>query len=350
MMNVQYGKTYSESASQLDSNEAASTYKAAGSLEKFFPNLHDDKALSKFTMFRMARGVIEKRENGGLDASLCMTELFAVEEGRQLHRYPPDLGPAVCVRSENDRVYIGANTIKQASSARYGNFGYDHKVLGNYSINPSTQEIQYQSEGEFSIPMLANSDFGAYAEYYQLANGKFMVPQASAKGCTYACAAMLLLDQGCLEANETNVNLVLRDHNGHAFNSSREFDELIQELHEISSRAPIRYEHVAICETDLEGRKQVIESLKENLDRYGSCIFDTGGHVVMIDKIEGNILDGTFSATVRDPYHGMHVEIKDPDFIFTSSAPQLEPDDPRILKLDAIFLSKKEEGAPLELD
>ncbi|WP_174998855.1 hypothetical protein [Burkholderia lata] len=141
---------------------------------------------------------------------------------------------------------------------------------------------------------------------YPLPEGKFMVPQDGFRTCTYACELMMLLDQ-----KKIDVDALTRMEFRTA--GRREMSDIVWSLERRTGIQPMMVEHKLNYKRGLfskdDSRKRVWRDLKSKINEFGPCILSKGGHVVMLDSVREE--NGKFFLTIREPFHGTCLELKE---------------------------------------
>ncbi|AQW28588.1 hypothetical protein B0B51_00095 [blood disease bacterium A2-HR MARDI] len=85
-----------------------------------------------------------------------------------------------------------------------------------------------------------------------------------------------------------------------------------------------------------ESRQKAWRDLKDKIDQFGPCIMEKGSHVVMLDNIREE--NGAFFLTIRDPFHGANVELRDSAALFGGLGGKSDS----AIRFTAIFLREQQ--------
>jgi hypothetical protein len=117
-------------------------------------------------------------------------------------------------------------------------------------------------------------------------NGKSVIQQLATRGCTEACVAMFLADNG----KEVDWHELMKCNLG-------KVDGMVRRLESAGLRA-------------MTDTVQSLAELKRRIEMYGSAIVSVntgyGAHMIIADSISEDLT----TAVVRDPYHGWQITVK----------------------------------------
>ncbi len=177
------------------------------------------------------------------------------------------------------------------------------KEIAGYQIDKEKKEGAFYVNGKPQSPDFTNFVYFVYS----LNDGRYLVPQAEVRGCTYACEEMLLLDHGCLTIEDLKNKKEILDHRG----SFRNMVDVVASIKRriTNHKKRLKYYKVKIktfekLHASESGKDSPIESLRKLIEKHGPCIFIFCGHAIMLDKIEINKASGERLFTTRDPFHG----------------------------------------------
>jgi hypothetical protein len=278
----------------------------ASSSQTHQSSVYSDKthrAIEPYIGPRNFQSVIGAIGSAGLSwhPSICGAKQFSQEpmvrcsDGR-IRRFPPSHGPSkkyneqlrdgMIYDSPSHLVTQRIGSIEPSEDLTQASF-----VVSDYSISPIT--------------------VGPYAAY-PLPSGQFMVPQMTFLDCTNACELMMLLDHGDVSVDDKYVP--------NSSDMRRRLHNLSDTLQSRTGRTSHITKHSINYNDGLfsrhPSRKETWRDISSKIDQMGSCILakgDGGGHVIMLDKVLEE--KGKFYLTVREPFHGSNLEIKDsPEF------------------------------------
>ncbi len=202
---------------------------------------------------------------------------------------------------------------------RFAGFGVseDHQQAAFMIDNYPVSSIK---AGEFSV--------------YPLPGGKHMVPQPGFSDCTYACELMLLLDRGKVDLSD-NAKLPA------GVGVRGDTHHLIASLKDRPGCEPLVVPHTINYGRNWfgkqdESRQKAWRDLKDKIDQFGPCIMEKGSHVVMLDNIREE--NGAFFLTIRDPFHGANVELRDSAALFGGLGGKSDS----AIRFTAIFLREQQ--------
>lgn len=206
-----------------------------------------------------------------------------------IRRFPGDhLGNGTCL--SNYVRQISAGVIYDAPEEFIS-----HRAAG-FAFDTHNMQARYQAEGQTLRPIHEEQGW----TIYRLPDGRHMIPQPGFTACTQSAEAMLLLDQGYIQP--ADVARLMRS--GYA-QPRRDQAEFLRSLQRNSGREPILKTWDNI--TQPAQREQAAQELQRALLENGPCMFDVGGHEVVLDAVTK--IDDKWHFTLREPFHGSALTI-----------------------------------------
>lgn len=233
-------------------------------------------------------------------------EHFAVKgPDSKVRRFPIDKGTAYPIREDNrDDVYVGRTLAKQSDVIYDANESMIEQTISEYEFNEKRMDFVYKVNGK----PVSNSSKNKCFELYELPNGKWMIPQNELRACTNACEYMLLSEgksESELDKDQISENL--------SFGSRRTLEQQVDSLKNKTDQ------EVVVFETNGMNGRDSVKKLEEMLTQFGPCIFSNGGHARILDAIEKD-KDGNNIFSVRDPFSGSCLKIKDNELFWAGAA------------------------------
>jgi hypothetical protein len=210
---------------------------------------------------------------------------------RILRRFPADYGPQAPF---GERTLLGVDLQRMVRSIYDPAPTLTKAIHAGYIVDANNASLDYAVGGKCHVAPLTVNSF----EAFELAGGKWMVPQPDIRGCSQAAEAMLLAEGKSAPA----MREILRKLNALATIERRTAEECIASLHANAGRPPIVKD---ITANDPQTAVNVFAALIQ----HGPAMLLGDGHVVVLDaKCEG---DGPITLAVREPMQGSYREISD---------------------------------------
>ncbi|MBN3829958.1 hypothetical protein G3O00_41315 [Burkholderia sp. Ac-20384] len=197
-------------------------------------------------------------------------DVFVSGPDGKVRRFPVDHGTGHETIRREDGFFecIGRQLKSQAGIIYDAHRDSISQVFAEYKVNPKAATAKFKVNGQ---TVQSISDTHAI---YPLPGGKWMVPQAELRDCSYACEEMLLG-----EGKPAN-QMIEQMRNYKEVGRRREVSDLYQSLQVRSGRAP----HVV---SGGRGSNTVFfNELKYSIAKYGPCILNLNGHTRILDTIE----------------------------------------------------------------
>lgn len=220
-----------------------------------------------------------------------LVEPFVACSDGLVRRFPPS-GMA-------SRDYI--NQVRQG--VRYDTTA-DHitRKLGGFEIHDEGRAVSFFVNQRPVAPARIGS-----VEAFRLEGGCYMVPQPGFRDNLLSCELMMLLDRRKLDSADRALHMPARGF-------VRQMEDVADSLGRKTGVEPLVVSHVinykkkGIYGRD-RSRSVAWRDLQKKIHQFGPCILNKGGHAVMLDDVRED--KGNFFLTIREPFHGSHMELRE---------------------------------------
>lgn len=225
--------------------------------------------------------------------------IFVAGPDGKVRRFPVDDGVAdrrFIRDSDGMPEWIGKSLAKQLHIIYDAPRDKIRQTLAEYEVDPEKATMTFKV-GDRSVQSIVG-----HATVFPLSDGKYMIPQPEFRDCTYACEEMLLAEGKSVE----EVTEQVREFK--SVGNLRQMEEICASLKRRSGRRPEMLKGNDMTTADS------LKTLKKHIAQHGPCILDGGGHVRILDNIEGS--GSKHILTVRDPFSASFLKIMDYDGIW----------------------------------
>ncbi|MBC7413890.1 MAG: hypothetical protein H7327_03025 [Herminiimonas sp.] len=201
--------------------------------------------------------------------------------------------------------------------------------VGEYVIDSDMKQLIYKV-GDTPVQSLRTD-----IDVFPLPGAKWMMPQVSFRGCTYACEKMMLLE------GKTAAEAVALMHDFQVFDNRREDDDIAASLSAASGLEARVFSQQLTSDS-------CVAALQEIIAKHGPVMLNISGHARILDAIESSPEGHVFS--VRDPFTGNFLKIRDHEEFWSPNTPAnltkvgvVNPTDKLALRknVTAIFLTQQ---------
>lgn len=170
--------------------------------------------------------------------------------------------------------------------------------LAGPRFDRKTKKFSYMENGKELQPLPGTANFPCY----RLNTGLLMVLQPTNSSC-HLCARMMLFDYHRLATPENLLpEYVYRS------NSRESWDDVKEDVQE---KAREGKRSVFLIEqgfpNNADGEKAMLETLRQALDKYGPCIIEKDGHLLIFDRITK--IGNAYEVELREPRHGTQLKV-----------------------------------------
>lgn len=264
-------------------------------------------------------GVVDRRVTAASQSQIPLrdnlVEPFVACSDGLVRRFPP------CEMAGRDY----NNQLRQGGSYDTTSAHITRK-LGGFEIHDEGRAVSFFVNQRAVEPTRIGS-----VEAFRLDNGRYLVPQPGFRDSLISCELMMLLDRRGLNPADHALRMPARGF-------VRRMEDVANSLGKKTGADPVIVSHIINCNRKgLYGRDRsraiAWRDLSNKIDQFGPCILNKGSHAVMLDEVREE--KGNFFLTIREPFHGSHMELRESTDLFRDQSRI-----PERASIQAIFLPR----------